>query len=63
MKGIQIANEKSIAKEERRAGRITQEDHSRKKKAGSDLLFHLFMRINYAKMQNRDIIHLSISYE
>lgn len=33
------------------------------KEAGNDLLFHLFLRINYAKMLIGDIMIFSICYE
>lgn len=33
------------------------------KEAGNDLLFHLFLRINYAKMLIGDIMNFSICYE
>lgn len=52
---------KSIA--EKRVGWIMQPDLIWKKVAGDDLLFHLFLRINYAKMLIMDIMNFSICYE
>lgn len=63
MKSIQMADggKKSIA--EKRVGWIMQPDLIWKKVAGDDLLFHLFLRINYAKMLIVDIMNFSICYE
>lgn len=62
MKRIQMADgKKSIA--EKRVGWIMQRDLTCRKVAGDDLLFQLFLRINYTKMLIVDIMNFSICYE
>lgn len=65
MKSIQMADGEGKKKDiaENRVGWIMRSDLQCKKVAGDDLLFHLFLRINYAKMLIVDITNFSISYE
>lgn len=66
MKSIQMADEKR-KKEKRCWEESSWVDKTTgslmQKVAGNDLLFHLFLRINYAKMLIADIRNFSVLYE
>lgn len=66
MKSRQMADEKK-RKKKSIAGKSSWVDNAAgslmQKVAGNDLLFHLFLRINYAKMLIADIMNFSICYE
>lgn len=63
MKSIQMADEKKHCREGERGWVDNVGGSLMQKEAGNDLLFLLFLRINYAKMLIVDIMNFSICYE